>query len=378
MVAAFLKGERMNTRSWRPIAMLSRRLAAPVAVLALAVGASVAAPAAYAGLTPGCSWHSLITINGWGSAGSVFGTGDPAYCIDNGFVYLSGSISDSSPNYTWFAVLPQEGRPANDRYFPAYTFAGTTGSVAVWANGDMLAYGGSADQFTSLAGISFPVAGTALQSLPIDPPWQSAASQYRTGGPSYVISNGIIHLSGGMVSTSLTANLIDWVPPASILSDRCIEANVYTYNGQNATLLVNPEYHVNVIDNGPPGYAVYLTVLDGVSYPVAGTPWQPLNLQNGWTASAENNCPTGAPASYISQGIVYLTGALAQTQPGTGPVAVLPAQAWPAHDLWLSVNAGYGAPATLHITTTGQMFLSGGAWQPNQISLTGLAYPASS
>lgn len=355
---------------------LSRWLAGPVVVLALTAGACVGAPAADAGVTPGCSWQPLQLINSWGSEQGIWKTGDPAYCVDNGFVYLSGSLGDSNPGTTEFAVLPQEGRPAKDMYISAYTFGGTVGGVGIWSNGDMFAYGGKANQYTSLAGISFPVAGTALQPLPLNSFWQSADSYYRTGDPSYVVSGGIVHLSGAITQPNPTYDVIGQ-PPQNTFPGQCDEINVYTYDGNAASLIVDPLNPMSIVDpSGDAHWADVFTSLAGVSYPAAGTPWQLLNPQNGWTAD-QPLCQNGAPSYYISDGIVYLNGALTHAQPGSGPAAALPPAAWPTHDLYLTVDSGPGTSASLHITPSGQMFLGSTVLTP-RISLSGIAYPASS
>ena len=64
-----------------------RRTLSAAAGLSLALGvAAAAAPAATAGGILVCGWQSLTLVNGWHSENSVYGTGDPRYCIEDGIV----------------------------------------------------------------------------------------------------------------------------------------------------------------------------------------------------------------------------------------------------------------------------------------------------
>jgi hypothetical protein len=97
--------------------------------------------------------------NGWHSEQSVWNSGDPAYAVRGGVVYLSGSLATAgtSPIIT---VLPVAARPAHDLYIKAYTFGSSVGTVLIQANGTMWAYSpnpADARDFTSLATISFPL-----------------------------------------------------------------------------------------------------------------------------------------------------------------------------------------------------------------------------
>jgi hypothetical protein len=103
--------------------------------------------------------HKLTLQGGWHSEQGVYNTGDPAYEVSGGVVYLSGSLATGGTN-TEFAVLPPAARPAHILYIKAYTFANSVGTVLIEPNGTMAVYNAldSADsrEFTSLATISFP------------------------------------------------------------------------------------------------------------------------------------------------------------------------------------------------------------------------------
>ena len=88
----------------------------------------------------------------------------PAWTVRNGVVYLSSSVFQPSGTSEVFAVLPKADRPVHDLYVQVMVkspdetvYAGT---VLIEPDGTMQAYSvapGDARQFTSLAGISFPL-----------------------------------------------------------------------------------------------------------------------------------------------------------------------------------------------------------------------------
>jgi hypothetical protein len=156
-------------------AVLPRVLVAIMAALVMAAGLAVGgAPPASASLggppgPPLCVQAALPLINGWQSAQNLWNTGTPIVGICDGTVYLSGSLTQPTSGSSEFAVLPSWALPASNDYLSVYTYQGTAGVVRIDTSGAMYAYHGKAAQFTSLAGISFPAAGTAMTPLtPLD------------------------------------------------------------------------------------------------------------------------------------------------------------------------------------------------------------------
>jgi hypothetical protein len=141
---------------------------------------------------------TLPVENGWQSADSQWDTGDPSYSVSNGMVYLSGSLDQPAGDNQVFGVLPPAARPAHTMYLSIYTFGGAVGLLEIDTDGTMLAYDGGAPQYTSLAGVSFPVALAAQNQLTLINGWQSAQSPYGTGDPSYSVKNSVVHLSGSL------------------------------------------------------------------------------------------------------------------------------------------------------------------------------------
>jgi hypothetical protein len=72
-------------------------------------------------------------------------------------VYLSGSLHQPAGSNQVFGVLPPAAKPAYTLYLSVYTYDGTIGLQEIDTSGTMYAYFGGAQQYTSLAGISYPL-----------------------------------------------------------------------------------------------------------------------------------------------------------------------------------------------------------------------------
>jgi hypothetical protein len=365
-----------------------RRPAALIAVLALAAGVAAAAPAAHASITPACVWQSLYLLNGWQSAQTSWNTGDPEYCVDNGIVYLSGSLKNPTNAGHEFAVLPPQALPTSRLDLLAYTYDGTIGQLIIGPDGAMYADGSDADQYTSLAGVSFPVAGTALTPLPLYPGWHSGQAQFGAGNPGYVITDGIVHWTGSLTTTNTPntgypGNYFAMVPGAAH-ADRCLNATVYTYGDHVGNMAIWPpstvfsdrDMFVSDTPGGTTSYYASFTSLAGISYPADGTAtWQPLNLQDGWaevTPSSYCQYYPSAPSYYVQGHVAYLIGWIQQNQAGSEFVGTLPAIARPVHDLYMIV----GPDGYLHISPNGNMYVFGET--EGWVRLDTIAYQTSS
>jgi hypothetical protein len=321
---------------------MRRVLLASAAAVTLATSIAGGAPAARAGV-PGCAWQPLTLQNGWQSEQTAYQTGDPSYCAGNdGMVYLSGSLArPAGDSFGILGVLPSYAAPAHYEFMSVYTYNGTPGVLEIEPDGSLRAYDGNASQFTSLAGISFPAAGTAMTGvMPLLNGWQSANSAWSTGDPSYFTSGGAVHLDGSVLNPTPHVpftndagfmQLPAGANPASWPS-LCFNRPVYTYGGGTGLMLND-----TAVFYAP---STYFTSLAGVSYPLPSTTWQPLT-------STAASC-FGLEYSIIS-GVVYLTGWMQFNQGFTGQIAVLPAGARPAHVLYLIVG-GDGTGGTQWVT----------------------------
>jgi hypothetical protein len=107
---------------------------------------------------------------GWQSADLQWATGDPAISITGGIVHLSGSMTrpagppSSSGGYFAAALPPQAVPSATDLFATTgYAYGGQMQEVSI-ADGSI--FGSLNSQYTSLAGINYPVTPAAWQPLP--------------------------------------------------------------------------------------------------------------------------------------------------------------------------------------------------------------------
>ncbi len=128
---------------------------------AYAASSAVSQPAAASSLV---TWHNISLRNGWTSSNSIYATGNPRVSLQNGIVYLSGSLHQNTPGSYTFAVLSKQYRPAHNLYITIYTNGDTSGTLYIGHNGTMDAYSpgscgseSTAQCYTSLATVSYPV-----------------------------------------------------------------------------------------------------------------------------------------------------------------------------------------------------------------------------
>jgi hypothetical protein len=86
----------------------------------------------------------------------------------------------------------------------------------------------------------------------------------------------------------------------------------------------------------------------------AGVSWHPLVLQNAWVSS-NSQFGSGNPKVALQGSIVYLSGSLHQTTPGSAVFAFLPSTYRPAHNMWITVYTFGGTSGTLYIGHDGTM-----------------------
>ena len=360
------------------LALTSTITALGATVGAGSASAATAQPAAAA--VTGVTWHKLTPIDGWHSGEAHFSTGGPAWTVRNGVVYLSGSVFQSSGNSGEIAVLPAAARPSRNLYITVYTANDTQGWLTIYTNGGIWASANpysNAQGFTSLAGISFPAPALATHKLALKNGWVSSQGQYTTGDPSYVVSNGVVHLSGSLHQPSGTNASFGVLPPAARPA-HITYLSVYTYNGTMGLLEVDQNGNLAAYDGGAQQY----TSLAGVSFPVPEAAHK-LALDNGWV-SAQGLWTTGDPSYSVSNGVVYLSGSLRQPTGNNQIFAVLPKAARPAHDLYIKVMVytpgGVVQAGTVQIDPDGAMWayaLEDGNAQMFT-SLAGISFPLGS
>jgi hypothetical protein len=97
--------------------------------------------------------------------------------------------------------------------------------------------------------------------------------------------------------------------------------------------------------------------------------WHPLPLINGWKSASQSNLVTGTPAWALSNGVVYLRGAIKQPNPGSATFAQLPPNAWPGKALYIQVWTASDTPGILYVSPDGTM----DAYTGNAVTFTSLA-----
>jgi hypothetical protein len=150
---------------WRSLATHAPALIISVMALAFSLGGAAYASTQLIGGATGVTFHPITLINGWKSDQSMYDSGNPSVGIENGVVYLSGSLTQPSGGNEQFATLPPADRPAHDIWIIVYTLSGTSGTVQILHTGVAFASSNTActaslndaQCFTSLAGISYPV-----------------------------------------------------------------------------------------------------------------------------------------------------------------------------------------------------------------------------
>ena len=215
--------------------------------------------------TAATTQHKLALIDGWTSGQHQYRTGAPSYAVKNGIVHLSGSLKGGTDGD--FAVLPAGARPAHITYRGVYTLGGAFLHIYIEPSGFIGGYHtGTAQAFTSLAGVSFPAATVTQHKVTMLNGWQSAQHPFGTGGFSYAIIGGVVHLSGAIKLPSGTNNLCALLPPAARPA-HVLYITVFTSSDTAGTLRILPNGDV-FADSSPDASASRtLTSLAAISYP---------------------------------------------------------------------------------------------------------------
>jgi hypothetical protein len=319
------------------------------------------------------TWHALKLVNGWKSSQGSYDTGNPAYAVSRGVVYLAGSLHGGAT--ATFAVLPRAARPDHRLVLAVYTVNGSRGTLQIMPDGRVAAASTpstNATLYTSLAGVSYPTAAIALHKLALVNGWTPSKVPANTGAPAYAIQGHVVYLSGALHGgTDPTFAVLPKAARPAYIMYRPIA----TVSGSVGAVVIEPQ---GLLGNYSP-LAHQLTSIAGVSYPAAGVTWHKLTLLNGWQ-SGQQQFTTGDPAYAIIGGVVYLSGALHRPSGTNTQFALLPKAARPAHVLYLTTH-NIGQVGTVRIEPDGRVFAysvpdPGSA--PQFTSLAAISYPHNS
>lgn len=352
------------------------------AVVALSGGPASAAPAPACPAGPvGMTWHLLTLLNGWESANNEYGTGDPCWAVRDGIVYLSGSLTlpGGTPSSSAVAAaLPQAAQPFQEIGAVTYTVDGTQGFVAASVYGKLMVSSPNstdAQQYTSLAGISYPAASTGTTLLPTVNGWQGLDTTLGWVNPAWTQTAGTIHLTGALTNVGSGSVPEFSALPAAEQPAHAAYFSVPLYDDNIGVVLVEPDGTMQVTGTG----IADLTELGGVNFTTAETAVTPLNLLDGWQ-SAQGIYNTGDPGYSVADGIVHLSGSLTQPTPDGTEFAVLPPSARPSHYLYITTYAFDGTAGAVLVTPAGGMYAFGPDNTDTQeyTSLAGIIFPAGS
>jgi hypothetical protein len=207
---------------------------------------------------------NLALENGWQSSQSQYGTGNPAYSVSNGVVYLSGSMHTGGKSPLAF-VLPKAARPAAGMYISTYTFDGSTGFLHIQSTGQVYAEGSLAAEYTNLANISFPVASTKWHSFTLTAGWKSGAAQFHTAPPSYAVINGVVYLTGSMHQPVSGTGLWTFLPAPARTNGDVLEIEADTSKGTTGSLGMTNS--LGLVGSSPFTNARAFASLAGIAYP---------------------------------------------------------------------------------------------------------------
>ncbi len=114
----------------------------------------------------------------------------------------------------------------------------------------------------------------------------------------------------------------------------------------------------------------------GHAVPASGVTWHRLTGINGWH-SGQSRYSTGDPSWGISGGVVYLAGSVIRSSGTSTLLAVLPSQARPSHQLFITVYTLNDTTGSLVISPNGKMRAYNGTGNAAGFtSLAGVSFPA--
>jgi len=257
-------------------------------------------------------------------------------------------------------------------------FAGVEVTLIILPNGVMKVANPASDaqQFSSLAGVSYPVAGTTWHKLNLINGWKSAANTgANTGNPGYVVKNGVVYLSGSVWQPSGSNTTFAVLPKAAKPGVKMYLTDFTAADTRGALLIASTG--AMSIFSSPQSQAQGFTSLAAISYPARGTTWHHLTLINGWTTWSR---VTGSPAYAIKNGVVYLSGAVRSTGGSNLVFANLPSAARPAHELTIATRTNGGTYGYLSVGPHPRMLVDSNPTSNAQsfASLSAISYPVNS
>ena len=283
--------------------------------------------------------------NGWVNQANITHPVQAAYV--NNTARLRGGMKTSGTNGFAFTLNPGLF-PPTDVYVPVALCDGTKGRLYITPSGSVSVDAedwAKAKCHTSVDGVSFML-GSATALTPSNG-WTNAP--YNTRPAAVRNDAGIVKLqgalSGGTINTLFTL-------PTNLRPTSQVYIPVDLCNARKGRLAINPNGVTSVHTFGWLDDARCFTSLEGVSFPIDGSGFTTMMLQNGW-ASMPPAWGTRAPMAKNVNGIIHFAGAMSTL--GTNRTAfVLPAAMRPATNIYIPISIGFANQGQLQINYLGE------------------------
>jgi hypothetical protein len=210
--------------------------------------------------------HRLSLLHGWTTMPGSWHAGYPSYSLIDGIVHLSGAIRQPSGSNPMFARLPAGLRPAHVLYITIDTGNNDPGVLQILPTGAMYAGDGQAQQYSTLDGVTFPVASVSNRKLTLVGGWKSSQGIYSTGNPSYAVRVGVVYLSGSLHHQVSSGGLICTLPKA-LRPGHDLFFITYAVDGTTGFLEIAPSGQVWA-DSNPGSNSASFTSLASISFPL--------------------------------------------------------------------------------------------------------------
>jgi hypothetical protein len=206
----------------------------------------------------------LGLLHNWTTMPSGWHAGYPSYTIIDGIVHLSGAMRQVSGGNGLFARLPRGLRPAHVLFITIDTGNNNPGVLQIEPTGQMFVGDGQAQQYSTLDGVTFPVASVGGHKLALVARWKSSQAAYNTGNPSYDVRKGVVYLAGSLHQPVSQGDVIATLPKAV----RPAHTLFYViFEGTMGTLEIVPSGEVWVVST-PDSNSEGFTSLASISFPL--------------------------------------------------------------------------------------------------------------
>lgn len=297
-------------------------------------------------LPPPTEWTPLTPFNSW--TGNVFGAGAPAVVFYDGIVHLRGAVAAGSTDV--ISRLPVALRPDHRVFVPTDLYQARRGRLQIDpTNGEIIVSASEnftfAQNFTSLAGVTFALTGSGFTPLALPP--GASLTPFGSSAPSVAKIDGLVHLQGGMIGAA--PGLITTLP-VGMRPAQNVRVSVALCDAVKGRIQIAPDGAVTAEGN-----AVSMSCLlsfDGAKFAPAAAGFSSLPLTNGWQSPSFGSATAAAT---MIRDVVYLRGAIEAG--ADGYVATLPPALRPPVPSYVAADLCNNTPGRVIVLTTGDLFV---------------------